>query len=225
MRILIVTDSLGAPRKVKGEVIFYEETWVYKLTKLFMNHEHEVISMTLNGLDSKELLALVKEKLLLYNIELVIFQYGIVDCAPRVLSKNFILIFTFLKLSKYIQKIISKHHAFLTNIIKLEYVPIKEFDNNTIAIYKLFSDIKVKVINLPIAPACKAYIQKSPRISYNISLYNQILMRNTDLIFDDIYSNIDTEKIFLSDLHHLNSYGHDIVFNYLENNLKKLINK
>lgn len=82
-RILIVTDSLGAPRDVNGEKIEYEDTWIYKLKNNYINSiDVDVIFITINGLDSNQLLQLTNDKLKLYNADLILFQFGIVDCAP-----------------------------------------------------------------------------------------------------------------------------------------------
>lgn len=91
-RILIITDSLGAPRNDE-EVITYDETWVGMLTKHLQSQGQEVLSFSENGLSSTSLLNDVKSKLTLYNPNIIIAQFGIVDCAPRVLKNREILLF------------------------------------------------------------------------------------------------------------------------------------
>lgn len=222
-RILIITDSLGAPRFVDGEKITYNDTWVCQFNTLLRTLNIETISMTINGLDSTRILQLTHDKLLLYAPDIVIFQFGIVDCAPRVLTNNEILILSFLRLSKITKKIISKHHAFLSNLRNLQHTGAKKFEINLEQIYTLFHSKGIKVIHLPIAPACQRYQQKSPKISYRIQQYNSIIEKNSDLLLKNLYDNADVEAIFLNDLHHLNIHGHQVVFDYLSKNLHKIL--
>lgn len=221
-RVLIITDSLGAPRFVDGEKIEYEDTWVYKIFTYMRKYDIEVIFMTLNGLDSTQLLSLIKDKLLLYKADIVLLQYGIVDCAPRVLTDKEIMFFSILKLSRVVKKIISKFHAPLSNFRKLQHTEIEKFKVNVKIIYRLFYEQNIKVVNIPIAPACEKYKEKSPKISKNIEMYNNIIKSNTNLYLEDLYINCNKEKIFLNDLHHLNQDGHNIISDYLKNNFERI---
>ena len=136
-RILIVTDSLGAPRDVNGEKIEYEDTWIYKLKNNYINSiDVDVIFITINGLDSNQLLQLTNDKLKLYNADLILFQFGIVDCAPRVLKNIEIKIISILRLSGLIKKIISKYHSKLSNLRNIQSINIYEFEKNVKRIYE-----------------------------------------------------------------------------------------
>lgn len=215
-RLLIVTDSLGAPRCVSGEMIKYDDTWVHKISSYLCQFDIETISITINGLDSKQLLTLTNEKLLLYEPDVVVLQLGIVDCAPRVLRDKEIAILSAVGLSKVTRKVISKHHAFLSNLRNIRHTSAEYFKKNLSQVYSLFHSHAIKVVYIPIAPACLGYKLKSPSIENSILHYNMIISNYTDIFFGDIYSESCPEEIFLTDFHHLNSSGHLIVSRYLE---------
>ena len=67
-RVLIITDSLGAPR-VSPETLYYEDTWPFKLKKRFDEYGIDTFIFTENGLDSTLLLGLLKFKLKLKIIQ------------------------------------------------------------------------------------------------------------------------------------------------------------
>lgn len=223
-RILIVTDSLGAPRFVNNEKITYNDTWVYKVISFFKKDNVEFIFFTLNGLDSKKLLELTYDKLLLYEVDIVVFQFGIVDCAPRVLKDLEIKLLSIFKLSRLAKKIISKYHAFFSNLRAIQQVELEEFTKNISQVYMLFNEKNIKVIHIPIAPACKQYIKKSPKVDKNINIYNAMIEKYTDFYLDDSYKDCNVENIFLKDLHHLNKKGHNIIAHNMILNLKKILN-
>lgn len=223
-RILIITDSLGAPRFVNNERISYDNTWVYKVISFFKKDNIEFIFLTINGLDSERLLQLTKDKLLLYEADIVVFQFGIVDCAPRVLKDFEIKLLSILKLSWITRRIISKYHAFLSNLRSIQQVGLENFTKNISQVYTLFNEKNTKVIHIPIAPACKQYIEKSPKVDKNINTYNTTIKKYTDFYLFDSYKNCDLETIFLKDLHHLNERGHNILASNVISSLKKILN-
>lgn len=222
--MLLITDSLGAPRSVKGETIIYEQTWVFMFSHYMRNHHgFDVISITQNGLSAEEVLQLTKEKLTLYEATIIIMQYGIVDCAPRILKEKEIQLLQLLRLSTFVHKILSKHHAFFSKLRNLQYTEIRKFKELIKQVHDIFKKSNIKVINIPIAPACQGYIRKSPEIMNNILLYNGILKMHCDFFLDSAYDNVDLENIFLSDLHHLNQTGHQIIFERLIHNVEKIL--
>ncbi len=222
-RILIVTDSLGAPRFVNDEKITYNDTWVYKVISFYKKYNIEFISLTINGLDSKKLLQLTKDKLLLYEADIVIFQFGIVDCAPRVLKDFEIKLLSVVKMSLIARRIISKYHAFLSNLRSIQKVELIEFTKNISQIYTLFNEKNTKVVHIPIAPACQQYIKKSPNVDKNINVYNEMIQKYTDLYLHTSYINCNIETIFLKDLHHLNLSGHKILAKNVILSLKNIL--
>ncbi len=212
-RILIATDSLGAPRNDE-EVITYDETWVGMITKNLKSQGHEVIAFTDNGLSSIALFRNVKSKLTLYNPDIVITQYGIVDCAPRVLKNREILLSKLFFLSKPVHYIAKKYHAPLSKIRNICLTPLTLFQENVEEIYTLFkTDNNAQIITIAIAPANEDYINKSPRIQDNIDRYNTALKDQCDQFIT--YEGVDASTIYLPDAHHLNKKGHEVLYQKL----------
>lgn len=122
-----------------------------------------------------------------------------------------------LRLSGPVKKFISKNHAKLTNFRRLTKIGIDEFKKNVQTVFCELNSINVKVVCIPIAPACSEYIKHSPRIQKNIDDYNKVLESSCHLFLKEMYSGAPLEEIFLTDFHHLNSKGHDVVFEFLKN--------
>jgi lysophospholipase L1-like esterase len=212
-RILIITDSLGAPRN-DVEIITYDETWVGLITKYFQSQGHEVIGFTDNGLSSTMLLNYVKSKLTLYNPDIVVTQYGIVDCAPRVLKNREILLSKLFFLSKPVHYIAKKYHAPLSKLRNICLTPFPLFKENVEEIYALFKkNNKAEVVTIAIAPANDDYIKKSPQIQNKIEQYNTVLQFHCDKFIE--YGDVGPTILFLPDAHHLNKKGHETLYQKL----------
>ena len=71
-----------------------------------------------------------------------------------------------------------------------------------------------------IIPACEKYNKKVPGIAENVCTYNNILLE----IFGENF--IDTsdikEDMLMSDFHHLNNKGHEMLFNKIRLKLESL---
>lgn len=211
-RLVIITDSLGAPRTVP-EVVYYDDTWVRMVRDHAIKRGYDVIAHTINGLDSRELLKLVLEKLHLYDPDLVLFQYGIVDCAPRVFSEREKMLFRILQLHKVAAKIGKKYHAPLSAKRDITSVSLSEFE---LFVPKINEALKsntekpCQIINVPIGSACRGYVELSPTIEHNITEYNQVLQRNSDCYLTK-FSTAPVEEIYTADCHHLNHNGHKLL--------------
>ena len=55
-RLLIITDSLGAPR-VTPEICCYDDTWPCKVKQDVEKFGYDVVIHTINGLDSTQLVS------------------------------------------------------------------------------------------------------------------------------------------------------------------------
>jgi hypothetical protein len=176
------------------------------------------------GLDSSKLIPDPKNsEVLVYKPELIVLQVGIVDCAPRVFREIetkilsiipplFKLVLWFVK--KYRKEIVAKRR--ITNVNK------DEFENNLKSLKQAFPNSQFVVV--PIAPSVSEYENKSPGISHNIALYNEILKRvfgKTCVL--TCYDEISPESILQSDLHHINKQGHELIFNSLINEYNRLM--
>lgn len=212
-RLLIVTDSLGAPR-CEPATVSYEETWVYPVKKHFEGQGYDVFCITYNGLHAGELLSLAETKLTLYHADIAILQCGLVDCAPRVMTEREMLVVRLLHIQKPVKFLAHKYHAALSKWRNISLYTVEQFDERiakTVRILK--SGKKCIVVQVPIAPACNGYLAKSPLIATNIKKFNAVLEKNSDSYLKNFenFSADDADPLFMDDFHHLNTRGHKIL--------------
>ncbi|MFN4234155.1 MAG: hypothetical protein ACK4IK_05055 [Bacteroidia bacterium] len=170
-KTLIITDSLGLPRDFP-ENVNYSKTWPKLLSRSFEIYQISKWGATIEDLYNQ----VVYSKS--FNPDIVIIQAGIVDCAPRALSKlesdiiNKFKIFSFV-FSKLINK---KSIYFLRKYRNINYTSISKFEEFIIKLNNEFNNL----IWIPIIPACKDYESLVPNISININKYNNLL--NQELV-------------------------------------------
>lgn len=210
-KILVITDSLGLPRPAP-EVVEYEQTWVYMLSQQSQVWQHSSGGSTIRELYSQI------EYFKMFNPDIVIIQSGIVDCAPRAMSKfenEFInKVWLTKKLAKKFLK--EKTLNFLRRKRSCFYTSAYDYEKFVNLFKKAFSD---KLYWVGIVPANAGYEKKIPGITLQIEKYNKILNRNLSGKF--INSDNLTEKDVMSDFIHLTVSGHLSVFE----NIKKQILK
>ena len=225
-RLLIVTDSLGAPR-VHPELICYDKTWPAHVKIWISKYDYDVFIYSANGLSTDSLLKEVNFKLKLYNADIVIFQVGIVDCAPRVFSEREKLLFRIFHLHKLAAKIGKKYHAKLSSLRNKVTVGLKAFSKNIQSINDKFRTSEpenCKLVYVPIGPPCSKYFELSPNIGLNIKNYNNAIENNSDH-FISAFCEIDPESIYMSDCHHLNEKGHQVLSQLVISYLDPLVSK
>lgn len=211
-RLLIITDSLGAPRTTP-ELCPYDDTWPKVVKAHAENQGYDVILFTENGLDSFKLLRLVESKLKLYKPSMVLLQFGIVDCAPRVFTDREKLIFRILHLHKFAAYIGKKYHATLSSLRDNTVVSCEDFRKNIVAIsqeLKGNAQPGCKILHIPIGLACKGYVKISPSVERKITQYNRVLEEESDIFISAFYD-ANVEKIYTADHHHLNKVGHALL--------------
>lgn len=208
MRILILTDSLGLPRN-KPEVCSFEDTWPVLLKNKYPNIHQVSI-----GAATSEILLKQIHYHKGFNPDIVVLQVGIVDCAPRFMSRKE-LDFT------YALGVFGKGLRFLLNrnwikkLRNISYINEVEFQCN---INKIQDKFDCPVIAIGILPANEQYEARLPGIAKKIITYNEIL----NYTFRNF---INTESILkvggvMSDYHHLNKKGHEYLFLLIKNALK-----
>lgn len=203
--ILILTDSLALPR-LHPDYCHLNDTWPSLLRK----QGHRVTQISLGGGTSHDLVAQCnyyqKETV---DIDLVIVQSGIVDCAPRFARK---LELKFYKVLPLIGKMIIKllNRNWVRQVRKITYMSPKKYKHN---IHKLEQKFQpYPVFFLGILPAQEAYEIQLRGITRNTALYNSILKETGSYI--DL-SQIPASGI-MSDFHHLNSQGHQYIFEQIQ---------
>ena len=209
MKILTITDSLGLPRETP-EVVGYNETWVYCL-----NSETSTHQLSLGGGLLRDFIKQL-EYLKMFKPDKVIIQLGIVDCAPRALTEEenyFVNKFWILKkmASVYLQyrkkKLRGKRGICYTNE--------KDFAKGLSIIKKNFKNVYC----ISIVKPSLVYEEKIPGVRHNVDLYNDILKKTFSENYIDI-NGMDVTCI-MSDHHHLNTKGHEYVFDKIKERVLK----
>lgn len=121
-RVLILSDSLALAR-TKPEICLYEDTYPAFLKKGF-----EVHQVSIGGATSADLLKQVHYHKS-FNPDVVILQVGIVDCAPRFISRKE-LDFTYAigAIGKGLRYMLNK--KWIKQIRKISYINKAEFKEN-----------------------------------------------------------------------------------------------
>lgn len=209
-KILILTDSLGLPR-LKPARIDDEQCWPYRLADQYSDvFRFRVVSIP--GLDTNHLLSLVDNYYQVIDADIVIFQVGIVDCYPRALKKaelSFLLRMPN-AVNQIVHRWVKRNYTALVARRGVRYVQPAQFNTNIQRLYSKFSGARIIVV--PIAPPSAAYIMKNPGIQTSVYDYNAMLASTfTDGFLEGCYAD-SCEDIFLSDNHHLNATGNELVF-------------
>jgi hypothetical protein len=210
VRVLFLTDSLGLPR-LDPEPIFVDETWTYKLEKLIrskVDGDLDISYYCVSGLQSDQVLDACKGVVAAFRADIVVIQQGIVDCYPRALKKNEVSVISRLPFfGLLIRKAVKKWYKEIVELRNITYISPEEFSEN-------WKEIKVllppKLIIIPIAPANSSYMASNPLIDSNITQYNEIFSNIfQDQFIEDAYAQIDLDRCFLSDNHHLSVYANE----------------
>lgn len=209
-KILIVTDSLGLPR-IEPETVSFQDTYITLLRNKYP--EFEIISISIGGATINTLLG----QMFYYkgfDPDFVFIQSGIVDCAPRALTKTET---TLLGSNKYIKRFSKKMLKPLLPILR-KYrnktdTTLKEFIRCLTAFKDLFP--KSNLYWFQIIPALEGYENLVPGITNNINLFN-------DAIFEIVRGNTLNTSTFelddiMTDFHHLSKLGHYKVFKMIDN--------
>jgi len=212
MKILVITDSLGLPRN-KPEKVAYNETWVEMLKKI-----HDVHQLSIGGGvigDFLKQLTYIE----LFSPDLVIIQIGIVDCAPRALTKfenDFINRFTITR--KLANKYLPKYINFLRKKRQVSYTTLSDFKKGLILMRQTFTN---DIITIGIVPPSVNYEEYLIGIKNKVKLYNECLSDVFEKNFIDI-SNIK-DNMLMTDCIHLNKEGHKYIYQVINKkiNVKK----
>ena len=218
-RILIITDSVSMPRmEVK-----YEETWIYLLKKKFKGFD--IIDRPARGATS---MRLINEGgggidlLELYLPGIIILQFGLAECAPRLFKKD-----GFEK--RFINKFLSNRlrRYYITRVKKTRGrnpqftdVSLEQFKYNVYNFSERCKAHDVKLAIIKILRPTEIFLKKSPFIKLNIDSYNSIYEQasvdfDNVTIIDPIDIKLDVNSLCLDELH-INSQGHKLYFKAVE---------
>lgn len=205
MKVLAITDSLGLPR-AKPEFVAVEKTWINRLSNV-----HEVVYFSYGGGTIDQLFSQV-EYLKLYNPDLVIVQAGIVDCAPRALTKTENILINNFRLTKYIfsKLVTEKELLFLRRSRKKTYTSLPRFEYYMNQLFRIFGE---KLFWIGILPALPGYEKKVPGVLGNINNYNTLIERKLGNRF--ISTSHFTDLDIMTDFIHLTEKGNDRLANLI----------
>jgi hypothetical protein len=203
-RILIITDSLGLARSIP-EMVKFEETWPQKLKKHFIVHQISIGGATVDFLFEQ------LDYHLNFNPDYVILQSGIVDAAPRALTKFENDFFNHFYITRrLVNLILPKFSGFFRKARKITYTNSEKYEKNVQAFIHIFHN-KLFWIGIPLS--CESYEKKVPGISKSINKFNELLQNNLGSNY------VSLEKMpanyLMSDHHHLNMQGHNYIYDQI----------
>ena len=213
MKVLILTDSLSLPRADKNETVFYEQTYPYLIKKKFP--EITFLTIGIGGATISDIIRQI-DYYKVFEPTIFIMHCGIVDCAPRVFKKWESSLLKKLKFDFLFNPFTSTIRKYR----KLKYTSAKLFDIKCRLILKTFSNSNTLLYAIDILPAHKNYEILLPGVSKSIKLYNSILNKHFNIIS---VQDFDLSKDVLTDYHHLNSSGHNKLFEKIELIIEKKV--
>ena len=176
-RLVILGNSLSMPRP--GDRIMYEDIYPYILA----NPDLEVInrSKRVNDIEIQSMEQNIVDDVDDLRPDYLVIHLGIVDCAPRIFSKNNRKLLSLLPGSvvNYIVRFVSKHRYAITKSRRISFVDIELFEtclrNMLIRIRKKTPHINI--IILKILQTNKRNIERSYNFDSNIEKYNNVIER------------------------------------------------
>lgn len=218
-KILCVGDSLGMPR----EGVAFEDTWYFMLAKSFP--QFFFISKFSRGLTTNFLTGSSKlDYLERYSPLKIILQVGIVDCSPRYISKESLVIKLLDVLPKFFTygfwKFIKKYGR---RKPENSDVLIEKFEKNLRSYFDRCVEYNIKeLILIKIAQPSQNMINRNPGISNQVEKYNLIFERLKNDY--DLISIVDPLKFidnsyFLEDGYHLNVEGNKKIFQHISEHM------
>jgi len=204
-KILLLTDSLALPRS-HPEVCEYEDTWPNLLRK----QGYFIHQVSIGGATTTDIVRQLHYHAP-FSPDLVVLQVGIVDCAPRFMTKVEQAIVRKIPLiANHIFSLMNR--PFVKKVRKISYVRPQRFSSNIQKIIETFGDTKIYFVG--ILPASEEYEKVLPGVSNRIYQYNKLAEQQPlNLVSTDLFD----LKGVMSDHHHLNKYGHKQIFDYLLN--------
>lgn len=204
-RILIVTDSLGFPRH-EPEMLRYEDTYIGLLKAKYP--QYDFIHQGYGGATIRELLQHTAYFDRTLDPTLVIMQSGVVDCAPRALTRIEQYAVAHLPiLNRLLVPLVKRYSPFLRRIRKITYTSPDNFASYVAQFEQRFA----RVAWLGIVPSTPAWEERVVGIGRQVALFNAILAKQTFIPTDDLVA-----QDIMSDHHHPNASGHRKIFERLE---------
>ena len=210
MTILILTDSLGSPRKETRT----EELWTYNIIKKYSNSENVFFTIIRHGLHVSEI---PFEQIENMKPDIILCQIGIVDCCRRALPDGLKALNIHL-IGGLLHRLAKKHHYLMTKLFNFRSTEPQDF---SYALNRLMlSCVDCRFIR--IADAGKILREKTFHCQEDIDTYNKLIM-NTGKVIDPYEGYSADEYVLNNDGHHLNMLGHKLVYKHVDDYLQKVI--
>ena len=231
--ITIITDSLAMPRVEGDEKIYIQQTWpkllAQQLGNDFMLAEFKERA---RDTDSLRIDQLFFETITCCKPDILLLQIGIVDCAPRIISKQENALWNRRYFPKRLRQYLIQHRKQnRANILekgplKKVYVSPDQYEQN---IKSFIQQVKASypstfILTLPIVGNFQQLEQKSKGYTANKDLYNDILQKVADSS-DTLYAGallayMQQDDFYTLDGYHLTVKGHTQVAHFLMETFK-----
>lgn len=235
--ITIIGDSLACPRPWDG--IALQDTYGFQLQKL-LGPEHYIVNWAARGNSTH---SAVNENFIQTYIQAAkanyaIIHLGIVDCAPRLMSRFERLIGAiaaklplFSQLFQKYAQLKSRHRLKLTKLFPMTQVPKNIFRKNYELLLKELLKGKInKIYLINIANPGDALVKKSYGIQENIQAYNQVIAElhqkfkdKTILVDINHQTKQHQDWIESSDGHHILKPAHDWLASVISHSIRSHI--
>ena len=215
-RVFIISDSVGLPRekcwgndkKLHYYNCEYNSTW-----PALLKNDYEVVQFSVGGCTITSILDHIGHYAMFYP-EIVIFQVGIVDCAPRALSEMQKLILPNYYFGRLYIKLIKSNPSIFRRIRKKVFTTPHAFNKQLFRLPTIFKKNPIIISIGIIEPKNKIYIKRLPGIEKNIKQYNNMLKIHFKSNFISL-SDMPKEYL-MADSVHFTDKAHEFVYNKVD---------
>ena len=216
MRIIVFTDSLGRARPDLSDMkTNYVDIYFSHLRKMIGN-DHDLILLTNEGIDTNMGIELSKKGVAFREPDIVIYHFGINDCAPRIFKRGATPWIYTKKWLKKISfnigaKIIAKYRIQITKWRNFTYINKKDFEININTMQDEVKKYSPKVIfyGVSIVESFDWMNDRSYGHLENVKAYNKILKKIYQTNFIDINTLVENvEERLIHDGVHLSKTAH-----------------
>lgn len=215
MRIVILADSLARARPdlPESDRTRYQDVYGYLLKQRYWCR-HEVELLYVESLDSEDAVHWSQRMVAFREPDVVIYHFGINDCAPRVFRKgshSILLRPWFIKATRNMGlRLVHRFRGPLTRLRQLVYVPLPVFERN---LRKMMEEVCIYSPNahfyaVSIGEVPEEMAARSYRYNENVRAYNEVLARVFGDSLVDINQLLPRAQRLISDGVHLTKQGH-----------------
>lgn len=213
MNILVLSDSLCLPRSKPDQHLDYADTWPSLLSN--DNPDFNISRVHIGSGTSEDMVyqaAYWTEQ----ELDLVIFQFGVVDALPRALRRWELELLKILPCQTYVQNAISRWAPTLRKYRRIRYTSEKVFRSRLHSLNNTFPRTLWIGITRSEEP-----VHRLPKANEYIDRFNLIMQ---DIAGDRFISMSDVPvKGIMPDQFHLNAVGHRWLFELIRDRLAETL--